>query len=92
MSVDESETPRLPARLVALGGHGESCSENKKALDQVAVVRNRALRNQIAGAIVVRVGELEPKSTNVAPFEEATVEVQSQTADASTEEQVSTDA
>ena len=29
MSVDESETPRLPARLVALGGHGESCSETE---------------------------------------------------------------
>lgn len=65
--------------------------ENKKALDQIAVIRNRALRNQIAGAIAVRAGELEPKSTEVASSEESTIEVQTQTADVHSEEQASTD-
>jgi small subunit ribosomal protein S17e len=31
---------------------------NKKALDQVAIIRNRALRNQIAGAIAAMASEL----------------------------------
>ena len=31
---------------------------NKKALDQIAVIRNRALRNQIAGAIAAMASEL----------------------------------
>jgi small subunit ribosomal protein S17e len=34
---------------------------NKKALDQVAIIRNRALRNQIAGAIAAMASELAPE-------------------------------
>lgn len=30
---------------------------NKKTLDQIAIIRNRALRNQIAGAITAMAGE-----------------------------------
>ena len=33
---------------------------NKKALEKVAVIRNRALRNQIAGAISVMMSERTP--------------------------------
>jgi small subunit ribosomal protein S17e len=33
---------------------------NKKALDQVAIIRNRALRNQIAGAITSLAAEAAP--------------------------------
>ena len=36
---------------------------NKRALDKILVVRNRALRNQIAGAITVFVRERAPKTT-----------------------------
>ena len=35
---------------------------NKKALEKVAVIRNRALRNQIAGAITSMVSEQAPTS------------------------------
>jgi ribosomal protein S17E len=33
---------------------------NKKALEQVAVIRNRALRNQLAGAITAMASEIAP--------------------------------
>ncbi|MGI0091631.1 MAG: hypothetical protein ACREBS_07980 [Nitrososphaerales archaeon] len=36
---------------------------NKKALDQIAVIRNRSLRNQIAGTIAVMVRENAPAKT-----------------------------
>jgi ribosomal protein S17E len=35
---------------------------NKKTLDEVAIIRNRALRNQIAGAITALAAEAAPKS------------------------------
>ena len=35
---------------------------NKKAVDKVAIIRNRALRNQIAGAITKMVSEEAPAS------------------------------
>jgi len=44
---------------------------NKKALEKVAVIRNRALRNQIAGAISTMVSETAPASK-----EEAATELQ----------------
>jgi small subunit ribosomal protein S17e len=44
---------------------------NKKALEKVAVIRNRALRNQIAGAISSMVSETAPVSK-----EEPVVELQ----------------
>lgn len=31
---------------------------NKRALDQIAIIRNRALRNQIAGAITAMAGDI----------------------------------
>ena len=65
---------------------------NKKALDQVAVIRNRALRNQIAGAIAVKVAETQPKSATIAVTEGAEVEVQAQTANDSAPEKVSNEA
>lgn len=34
---------------------------NKKALDQIAIIRNRALRNQIAGAITAMAGDMSEK-------------------------------
>ena len=40
---------------------------NKRALDKLMMIRNRALRNQIAGAITVLVRERTPKN---APSEE----------------------
>lgn len=44
---------------------------NKKALDQLAVIPNRALRNQIAGAITKRVaGEMSEKSEPKSGVEE----------------------
>ena len=36
---------------------------NKKALDQIAVIRNRALRNQIAGAITAMAGDISENDT-----------------------------
>jgi small subunit ribosomal protein S17e len=36
---------------------------NKKALDKVAIIRNRALRNQLAGAISSLVSEQAPQAT-----------------------------
>ena len=42
---------------------------NKKALDQVAVIRNRALRNQIAGAISAMASELLPETQTKAESE-----------------------
>ncbi|MDG6996523.1 MAG: hypothetical protein JRN52_11420 [Nitrososphaerota archaeon] len=65
---------------------------NKKALDQVAVIRNRALRNQIAGAIAVKVAETQPKSPTIAVTEGTEVEVQAQTANDSAPEKVSNEA
>lgn len=47
---------------------------NKKALDQVAVIRNRALRNQIAGAISAMASELVPEIQPKAETEEITTE------------------
>jgi ribosomal protein S17E len=38
---------------------------NKRAMDQVIMIRNRALRNQIAGAISVLVRERTPKTDQV---------------------------
>ena len=38
---------------------------NKKALDQLAIIRNRALRNQIAGAITAMAGDLAAESAEV---------------------------
>lgn len=38
---------------------------NKKALEKVAVIRNRALRNQIAGAITSMVTETAPAKPEV---------------------------
>lgn len=35
---------------------------NKKALDQIAIIRNRALRNQIAGAITAMAGDITEES------------------------------
>jgi ribosomal protein S17E len=35
---------------------------NKRAMDQVIMIRNRALRNQVAGAISVLVRERTPKA------------------------------
>ena len=35
---------------------------NKRAMDQVILIRNRAMRNQIAGAITVLVREKTPKT------------------------------
>ena len=43
---------------------------NKKALEQVAIIRNRALRNQIAGAITSLAAEMVP------PKPESTVELE----------------
>jgi small subunit ribosomal protein S17e len=44
---------------------------NKKALEQVAIIRNRALRNQIAGAITSLVSEMAPaKSDSSVELEE----------------------
>lgn len=40
---------------------------NKKALDQIAVIRNRALRNQIAGAISAMASELSSEKESKAP-------------------------
>ncbi len=37
---------------------------NKKALEQVAIIRNRALRNQIAGAITSLVSEITPAKSD----------------------------
>jgi ribosomal protein S17E len=36
---------------------------NKRSLDQLAVIRNRALRNQIAGAITKMIAGVEPEKT-----------------------------
>ncbi|MGA2875142.1 MAG: 30S ribosomal protein S17e [Nitrososphaerales archaeon] len=36
---------------------------NKKSLDQLAVIPNRALRNQIAGAITKRVAAMAPEKS-----------------------------
>jgi small subunit ribosomal protein S17e len=44
---------------------------NKKALEKVAIIRNHALRNQIAGAISSMVSEQGP-----APKEEPSMELQ----------------
>jgi small subunit ribosomal protein S17e len=43
---------------------------NKKALEQVAIIRNRALRNQLAGAITSLASEIEPVKS------ESTVELE----------------
>jgi len=48
-----------------------SFEANKKALEKVAIIRNHALRNQIAGAISSMVSEQAP-----APKEEAATELQ----------------
>ena len=40
---------------------------NKRAIDQIMTIRNRALRNQIAGAVTVLVRERAPKASQ--PFE-----------------------
>lgn len=37
---------------------------NKKALDQIAIIRNRALRNQIAGAITAMAGDVSAEESN----------------------------
>ena len=44
-----------------------SFEANKKSLDQLAIIRNRALRNQIAGAIAAMASdsELEKSETGV---------------------------
>jgi len=42
---------------------------NKKALEKVAVIRNRALRNQIAGAISSMVSERGPSKEDSASTE-----------------------
>lgn len=42
-------------------------SSNKEAVDRVLVIRNRALRNQIAGAITVIMKERLPKLANAEP-------------------------
>jgi small subunit ribosomal protein S17e len=39
---------------------------NKKALEQVAIIRNRALRNQIAGAITSLASEMAPSKSESA--------------------------
>jgi small subunit ribosomal protein S17e len=39
---------------------------NKKALEKVAIIRNRALRNQIAGAISSMVSEQSPAKAEAA--------------------------
>jgi ribosomal protein S17E len=52
---------------------------NKKTLEEVAVIRNRALRNQIAGAITALVAEVSPESgarVEAAP-EETSSEIES---------------
>ncbi len=38
---------------------------NKKSLDQLAIIRNRALRNQIAGAITALAADKEPESDGI---------------------------
>ena len=38
---------------------------NKKSLDQLAVIPNRALRNQIAGAITKRVAAMAPEKSDI---------------------------
>jgi small subunit ribosomal protein S17e len=47
---------------------------NKKALDDVAIIRNRALRNQIAGAIATLAAENAPESE--APAEGGVIEAE----------------
>jgi ribosomal protein S17E len=48
---------------------------NKKSLDQLAVIPNRALRNQIAGAITKRVAAMAPeKSESDGVLDDAVVE------------------
>ena len=48
---------------------------NKKSLDQLAVIPNRALRNQIAGAITKRVAAMAPeKSESDVALDDAVVE------------------
>ena len=42
-------------------------SSNKEAVDKVLVIRNRALRNQIAGAITVIMKERAPKLAKAEP-------------------------
>jgi ribosomal protein S17E len=48
---------------------------NKKSLDQLAIIPNRALRNQIAGAITKRMAGMEPEKPETGvSFDEAAAE------------------
>ncbi len=65
---------------------------NKKALEQVAIIRNRALRNQIAGAITSMV-EVSPKSAQVeVETEQAPAEIQPSASETPGSEPVSQEA
>lgn len=66
--------------------------DNKKALDEVAIITNRALRNQIAGAISTKVAETQPKTTGGEAAEEPLVEVQSASSESDEAEPVSKEA
>lgn len=56
---------------------------NKKGLDQIAVIHNRTLRNQIAGAITV----LSKESMGAKPSQETEVQTQSESAETVEENQ-----
>jgi small subunit ribosomal protein S17e len=59
---------------------------NKKALDRLAVIPNRALRNQIAGAITKKMASEGPeKSESDAAMDESADEQSPQTTEAPTE-------
>ena len=59
---------------------------NKKALEQVAIIRNRALRNQLAGAITSLASEIEPAKS------ESTVELEDMLASSSGSSETELDA
>jgi ribosomal protein S17E len=63
---------------------------NKKALETVAIIRNRALRNQIAGAITSMAAELTPpKPESGMDLEEVISSINSPAAEENPPEEVS---
>jgi len=67
-------------------------SENKQAIEKVMIIRNRALRNQIAGAISTIIKERSPKLASQEPptqtIESGSIEQQTEEPSTTAEAQI----